>query len=772
MNTERTLRGDIQGLRAVAVGLVLLFHIWPSLLPGGFVGVDIFFVISGYLIVGSLAREAERDGRISLATFYVRRIRRLLPAAMTVLLCVLVAMFLLLPQARWEDTLLQIIASTLYVENWYLADAAVDYLAAENAASPVQHFWSLSIEEQFYIVWPLAVMGLAWIARRRGIATRPLIGAALVAVFVCSFASSVLLTASNPEGAYFVTHTRAWELALGGLMAVWLPSLNVRSGLRALLFAVGLAAILLSGLTYSGAAFPGYIALLPTLGAALIILAGDFQIGWFRGLNTAPLRFLGDISYSLYLWHWPLIVFFLASGRDIGLWEGIALAGAALVLAHFSYRFIEQRFRHLRQPRELRPLPFGFASILTIVLVSGGFYFAITRQMPATLAADAAYPGPAALLDGAQVPEGVEIRPAATQLLRDRAVVYDSGCHQSQRESEALTCEFGDPDGEVTVALVGSSHSVNWLPAFDLLGQRNGWKIISITKSSCGFRNAPSGTCGEWHENVLDYLATHPVDVVAIGENAGRETSREEQERIAERWSRIADLGLPILAIKPIPHLETEPADCLPDNIERCTIPRSEAMRADTIGLAVDTVPGVMVVDMDDAICAPDTCGPVVGNIAVFRDEHHLTATYARALAPYLEDRIALLGADFLPVSEEAGTFEPAQQRPALATLECGAHSENSAPFSRTVQPFIDGSTLVLRTGDWRDRQERFEVWEAALDQDPIVLEGEYIEGGGGIKRIHLSGTIEDGVLTLAGERGPRECSLVWPLGDAASLQR
>ena len=220
MPQHRVFLPEIQGLRAVAVGLVLIFHVWPSILPGGYVGVDVFFVISGYLITGLLVRTALRDGRISLVDFYSRRARRLLPAATAVLAATFAGMFVFLPEARWEEAATQIAASALYVQNWVLAWLSVDYLGAENAASPVQHYWSLSIEEQFYFVWPLVMIAAIAIARRFGLSLRRTFVVALAVIFALSLAASILLTAQEPAQAYFVTHTRMWELALGGLLAL------------------------------------------------------------------------------------------------------------------------------------------------------------------------------------------------------------------------------------------------------------------------------------------------------------------------------------------------------------------------------------------------------------------------------------------------------------------------------------------------------------------------------------------------------------------------
>ncbi len=767
MSSKISLRLEIQGLRAVAVGLVLLFHIWPDAVAGGYVGVDVFFVISGFLIVGSLIREAEKTGGVSLGDFYARRVRRLLPAASLVLLFVLGGMLIWLPQARWSDTLVQIAASALYVENWYLAQASVDYLASENAPSPVQHYWSLSIEEQFYIVWPVVMIGALWLARRLNLNTRITVGSALSLIFIASFAASVSLTISEPEKAYFMTHTRAWELALGGLLAIWPLRVNLNDPVRALVCMIGLTAIVSSGLFYRSGlvAFPGYTALLPTVGAALVITAGDFRLGFFRGLNYAPLQYIGKISYSVYLWHWPIIVFYLAIGNEIGLVEGVALIGLSIVASHVSYHFVEEWFRYPKQLVESRTLAFGLASVFCIVgaVAIGSYSIGRHTNAPVVAAGNVeSYPGPAALVDGAYVPSDIPLKPAPVQLLSDKSVVYESGCHQDQENSEASVCEFGDASGKITIAVVGSSHSVNWLPTLDLLGQKNGWKIRSITKSACSFDRQDSDSCNIWHDNLLSYLSENPVDLIFVAEIARETVNNRSAKLITDRWQRFADLGLEILTIRPTPHLSTDPGDCIPDRIEQCVLPRQEAERANSVAMAAQQVPGVHVVDMTDALCAKDTCGPVVGNIIVFRDRTHLTATYARALAPYLETEIANAFPGLLPFSEGAGNLATVSQ-PNTANMICGPVGQSKA-LSRNYLLVRTGKKISLRRGNWRDQTSSFEIWEGAIDDNTVTISGRYMEGNPTVKSVELIGTIQDGSLVAAGTRGPRTCSLTWSL--------
>lgn len=293
-------RPDIQALRAVAVLAVLAFHLRPRWAPGGYVGVDVFFVISGFLITGLLVRELERDGRINLLGFYARRVRRLMPAASAVLLAVAIATPFLLPPSVWEGIYLDVVFSAFNIENWRLAATSVDYLAADSDPSPMQHYWSLSVEEQFYLIWPCLMLAAVAAGKRLGLTTRAALTVALALVTVGSFAVAVVLTRSGAAEAYFVTHTRVWELGVGGLLALSRWRLSARAGYAGA--ALGLLVIAASIVFLDGrSSVPGIDALLPVLGAALFLVAG--RSAQLPLLDAKPVQYVGDISYSIYLWH-------------------------------------------------------------------------------------------------------------------------------------------------------------------------------------------------------------------------------------------------------------------------------------------------------------------------------------------------------------------------------------------------------------------------------------------------------------------------------------
>ena len=371
-NAISAFRTDIQALRAIAVLLVLAFHVWPSRLTGGYVGADIFFVISGYLITGHLLREVASTGRVDLPAFYARRARRLLPSASLTLVLVGVAAYLWMPAFTWKKVAADMAASTLYVENWALVRRSVDYLSQGQTPSPLQHFWSLAVEEQFYVGWPLLVAGVAATrTRRAGAKSAPLFGAALQCPLgrafalpmgmLCglSFVTSQYYAHANPAARYFMTHNRLHELGLDGLLGVWAaarapagPHGNAELGKptarpasrwrRTLAAAAGLAALGASGCLYTAATpFPGTATLVPVLGAAAVIAAGEGSVEYESPAHAlAPalaqpwLQYVGDISYSLYLAHWPVVVMYpFITGRAV---DGVFADGVTVLVRSWA----------------------------------------------------------------------------------------------------------------------------------------------------------------------------------------------------------------------------------------------------------------------------------------------------------------------------------------------------------------------------------------------------------------------------------------------------
>jgi len=704
------VRLDIQGLRALAVVLVVVYHLWPWHLTGGYVGVDVFFVISGFLITSHMLREVDVTGTVSLPRFWARRARRLLPAALLVLVAVLVATALVVPRADWSQYAREVAGSTLYAENWLLAADSVDYLAAANAASPVQHYWSLSVEEQFYLLWPVLVLAAVWVGRRVGMRRRA-IGAVLAVVTAASFVSSVAWTASSPDQAYFVTPTRAWEFGAGALLAL-LPAVAGAARVRAAAAWIGLAAIVAAAVTFDDATpFPGAWALLPVIGTGLVLWADGDGV---RGAPTGVLRFgpvqrVGELSYSIYLWHWPAIVMVpFVLGRELYAIDKLVLGAAVVVLAYATWRWVENPARRARVLVQGRPrLTFGLTLGGMAVLVGASLWMALAveRQVEQSLAqseelaasasggGSESAPAITAGEDDAQAPEVVEVVEvvcigAATvdpaggcaPTLADGEVVplpaaakLDSpeDCLSPKGTRDFEPCEFGVPVDESrgTVALVGDSHAYHWLPALEDIAERHGWHGIVMARASCPYTPADRTidanvveTCALFNERVTAEIeAREDISVVVMGgysdvhfaAPAGyveRDFARDRFRTAIEALpARVSDVYVMRDAPKPL----ADNVACLEralgagdaDPGRACAVTRDEGLVPDMLALAAEESDRAEAVDLSELYCDDAVCVPLVGNVLVYADQGHLTRTWVRSAVPLLERRLEALTA-------------------------------------------------------------------------------------------------------------------------------
>ena len=665
-------RPDIQGLRAIAVGLVVIFHLWPNRLTGGYVGVDVFFVISGFLITAHLMREVERTGTVKVTRFWARRIRRLLPASLLVLLISGLAAYALLPTTTWLHTQREIAASALYVENWRLALDAVDYLAADNEATVAQHYWSLSVEEQFYAVWPLLILALVPLRSAvdggvRALRRRVLSGLAIVAA--ASFIWSVLSTPSDQGFAYFSTFTRAWEFASGALLGVLSRTLSGR--LSVISGWCGIALIVASGLLLTPqSVFPGWVAAAAVIGTVLVIAspaAGPGTAGWW--LSRRPMTFLGDVSYSIYLIHWPLLILTPAIVGSPLLWPvKVTLLCVTIGLAWASKTWVEDPLRRgpllSRTPR--RAYAFGLAGMALVA----GRAFALPsprsadgyspERVEAAVRSPSACLGPAALLDA-----GCDTITGSTLIVPPEVVAQEKGppvgCQATLGSAQAATCVVGDPKGmNGTVALVGDSHAGAWVPTLDELGRSRGWKVVVHTKASCPFSFARrvlpgestverARACEDVNDAVAAALRAEKPSIVFVGQRSGsyswtarpdRPLARPETDGFTAAWQSIAPARVVVLRSVPDPAGTTNVPTCASTHAKElgeCSAPRSKAIRRDDEAEAAAVVPAVAVVDLTDAFCRSNTCYSVIGGVVVYRDRSHLSETYARLLAPVVD---------------------------------------------------------------------------------------------------------------------------------------
>jgi peptidoglycan/LPS O-acetylase OafA/YrhL len=667
-------RADLEGLRGIAVTLVVLFHAGLLGVVGGFVGVDAFYVISGFLISGLLARELSATGRLDLAAFYGRRARRILPAATVAIVVILASAAFIVAPLDLGSIAIDASASGLFVGNLVFAFRATDYFGA-TAPSPFLHYWSLGVEEQFYLVWPVLLL-VAFRLRRPRLIT--------FAILLGSFALCVWLTPTQPPWAFYMLPTRAWQLALGALLALNASVLvRVPSAVAALGGWIGLGLLTLAAMVLEPTiGYPGIAALVPSVGVALLIASGTHRLGPGRLVAISPLRALGRISFSLYLYHWPLLVL---AGIALGALSPLtrwSLVAVAVVIAYLSWRFVEQPFLLARRGRQAprRSLVLA-AGMICMVLVSsqivglfGASSLAASSPVDVPAGIDAA---PTVVTTASptasparSMPQVVSPTIAATPSSPPRTLaptiaaartdvdgLNERGCGLSLAGSRPPLCELGDTDGGVTVALVGDSHAAQWFPALEVIANQRGWKILPFTKDSCIFVDAriislhlqrEYTECAAWREQVIAAVQHAQPDLVVVSSsrwvhpvNIGDADAQVQADAMVRLLKRLPG-RVAIIADTPLNDQDIPACLSRRDRTaESCSTSRAYALTAE---LARDAraaeMLGAKLIDPALWLCGPDVCPAVIDMTIVYRDDHHLTATMARRLAPLLEPAV------------------------------------------------------------------------------------------------------------------------------------
>jgi peptidoglycan/LPS O-acetylase OafA/YrhL len=613
MKTSTPKITQIQGLRALAALLVTLFHAkWVN---GGFIGVDIFYVISGFLITGLLLREIERTGTINFKEFYARRFKRLLPTSFFVLLVTAVASWLLIPATMRSSLGRDIIAASLYVSNYLFAWWQADYQNLDATPSPVIHYWSLAVEEQFYLIWPLLILFFFIAATKFN--RKILLTFLVAAVTALSFIFSIYQTETSPIWAFYSLPTRAWELGLGALL-VLLPPIKTKK----LVGLLGFIFIIVSAFIFGETtAFPGVNAVLPVLGTVMLISTINSWPPFLNDVaNSRMFQWLGEISYPLYLWHWPLLV--LPStyfARPLAIYERILAIIATIILADLTHRFIEEPFRK----RKTEPtLVFKRSGVITLVsvLIGTAIIFSSSDKIDVS---------------------GINGAVSLAQI-KARPLVYDDGCHANYAQTKSDKCEYADTKSDKTMVLYGDSHAAQWFPALVEIASRSGYRLISLTKSACpsvdtvrldqgGFKMS---RCKQWRINTIKRIQEINPDVLIMSSfqyfaQPPRFTDREKWWNDGQRklLTEVKNISPHLVYITDTPHPLRDIPACLANySISKCnTTQRSEDL----------SISGFNVINPNSWLCSR-VCPAVKDGVVAYRDASHISVDIAIALIPRL----------------------------------------------------------------------------------------------------------------------------------------
>jgi peptidoglycan/LPS O-acetylase OafA/YrhL len=691
-------RYDLDGLRGIAIALVAIFHVWFGRVSGG---VDVFLALSGFFFGGKILRAAlNPELSLSPVAEVTRLVRRLLPALVVVLAGCGLLTVLVQPETRWETFADQSLASLGYYQNWELADSAADYLRAGEAVTPLQHIWSMSVQGQFYVAFLLLVAGCAALLRGSPAPRLRTVFLALIsALTVASFVYATVAHQDNQAIAYYNSFARAWELLLGALVGAVVPYVRWPMWLRTALATAALAAIVSCGALIDGVKeFPGPWALVPVGATMLMILAGANLRGRpgtgdatplpNRLLAAGPLVALGAMAYSLYLWHWPLLIFWLSySGhRHAGFVDGAAVLLVSGALAYLTNRLVEDPLRYrtsagtaspasapkipsVAWPLRLRRPTMALGSmvvLLAVTLTATSFtwrqHVTVLRSAGKELSVlnPQDYPGARALTEHVRVP-ALPMRPSVLEVKDDLPISTRDGCISDFVNPALVNCTYGDLDATRSIALAGGSHAEHWLPALDLLGRTHHFKVVTYLKMGCPLsteevplimgNNAPYMQCRDWVQRTMTKLVADRPDYVFT--TTTRPWNIKSGDVMPATyigiWQTLSDNNIPILGMRDTPWLVKngkpfDPADCLAKkggSPESCAVKRSDVLadRNQTLDF-VTQFPLLKVLDMSDAICRADVCRPVEGNVLIYHGAHHLSPTYVRTMTNELGRQI------------------------------------------------------------------------------------------------------------------------------------
>ena len=654
---ETTYRNDIQGVRAIGAILIMIYHIWFSKVSGG---VDVFFVVSGYFMAGMLARSYLRNGKVKPFEFWGRIIRRIAPLAYTVIAATLVAGGVLVSPILWRSIINEVLASALHIENWQLIRVGTDYLTSSNPPSPLQQFWALSLQIQFYLFLPLILLLSMALSKLVGSYKAVLFVVALV--IVSSFGFSIYYTNINPAAAYFHTGTRAWEFFVGVAIFIASPFISLSSTVSRVLMWIGFLLILAVGVFVpDSATYPGYIAALPVAAAGIMIIAGiSDKAGYvYQMLSSKVLVYIGGISFSLYLWHWPILIYFQhysgAMPGEMTLIEGLFIIALAFTLSVISKNLIENPFAKIKNENILAPYVIGLVFFIPVFISSYYARTELTRVANKFAVADYVngnyYKGDSAYVqDGAT---GIGTK-RFLSLSLDRNAISLNGCTDGVVDGEVSFCEFGNKNSDNSILLVGGSRIAHWEPVFSYMGRKDNFKVVTAIKGYCSFGYNPKSDpsdplgsrCQDWNNKIVKFISSMNPKPKVVIINSSRSEDNDKGEYVPSGYIKnikeVLSLNIPVVGIRINPVFK-DSNNCLGNNsndASKCAINYLSSLKKENPIISIKEVEGLegfYPVDFTGVLCSNGRCPAVFDGYPATTNSTHLTNSYISYLAPSLE---------------------------------------------------------------------------------------------------------------------------------------
>ncbi len=651
IDIERKFRPEIEGLRIVAALLVAIYHIWFGKVSGG---VDVFFVVSGFLITTSIISTINKTGEFKFWPYISKLMKRLFPLAFIIILVVLILSIFFLPSTIFDKTIKETFSSMFYYQNWQLAISNTDYLDANQMKSPFEHYWAMSIQGQFYIIWFILFSGILLLIKKYGLSNgKRLVNVVLGFLFIVSFIYSVYLTAINQPLAYFITFTRVWEFALGGLLCINLSSIKISNIAAEIIGWIGLIGLILTGALFDvSTMFPGYIALWPMTCALLIILSGNKETKYgVKNFLSMPIMIkLGGVSFGIYLWHWVLLSFYKYNiSENPGIVAGLLIILLSIALSFITTKYIETPIRNAKF-NKLAFKRIGYIALVNILLITGLVsHNQYVKIQDKKAVANKDYPGALSInLDKDKIIEN-KPKPEFANVFDDLPQSHLDNSNQSMSKSEVKVGKYGKKkDYKATIALVGSSHSEHWLGAVIKAAEENDYRVINITRSGTRFSTGYKKNTlqDDWVKNVENYLEkADDIDLVLSHVTASDTESEKIQQQMVDQLLKVKNnYGIEVMAIRDIPRYDFNVSEELEKHGEKDTIERMNKENRQLDEAFWEQISNeekdLPQFDPSEYFKVNGKYRPIIGNIVVYRDMDHMTNTYSETFGPILGDEI------------------------------------------------------------------------------------------------------------------------------------